>query len=217
MTIFSQFGEPVHVNLVRNKETGKSRGFAFLKYEDQRSTDLAVDNLGGASVLGRVLKVDHARYKKRDDEEEDDDNVTWMFGEKEEDKDGGGGGGRSRRRRGSEEATEERARRPLLKEEMELAELVHNHDDEDPMKDFLIEEKKEEVTLALERVKREGKRSSSHRSSRHHRHHRHHRRHRRSPSGESQQRGSYRNESWSRERSPSRSPRRRRERHDRGR
>jgi len=32
--------------------TGKSRGFAFLAYEDQRSTVLAVDNLNGAKVSG---------------------------------------------------------------------------------------------------------------------------------------------------------------------
>ncbi len=70
ITIFSQYGEPVHVHLVRDKETGKSKGFAFLKYEDQRSTDLAVDNLGGATVLGRVLKVDHTRYKHKEDEKE---------------------------------------------------------------------------------------------------------------------------------------------------
>lgn len=68
------------MDLIRDKETGKSRGFAFLKYEDQRSTDLAVDNLTGATVLGRVLRVDHARYKKRDNEEEED-NVAKLMGE----------------------------------------------------------------------------------------------------------------------------------------
>src|ERR1700749_1640150 len=50
ITIFSQYGEPVYLNLVRDKETGKSKGFAFLKYADQRSCELAVDNLGGAIV-----------------------------------------------------------------------------------------------------------------------------------------------------------------------
>ena len=43
-----------------------------MKYEDQRSTDLAVDNLGGASVMGRVLKVDHTRYERKDGEEEEE-------------------------------------------------------------------------------------------------------------------------------------------------
>src|SRR6202043_3427310 len=72
ITIFSQFGEPTFIHLVRDKETGKSKGFAFLKYEDQRSTDLAVDNLGGATIVGRMLRVDHTRYKKRDDDVEED-------------------------------------------------------------------------------------------------------------------------------------------------
>ena len=57
--IFSQFGEVVDCHLVREEGTGKSKGFAFLAYEDQRSTILAVDNLNGINVLGRVLKVDH--------------------------------------------------------------------------------------------------------------------------------------------------------------
>ena len=39
---FFRYGEVVDVNLVRDKGTGKSKGFAFLAYEDQRSTNLAV-------------------------------------------------------------------------------------------------------------------------------------------------------------------------------
>jgi RNA-binding motif X-linked protein 2 len=40
----------MHVLLVRDRKTGKSKGYAFLQYEDQRSTILAVDNLNGATV-----------------------------------------------------------------------------------------------------------------------------------------------------------------------
>ncbi|KAK9467364.1 hypothetical protein V1512DRAFT_205737 [Lipomyces arxii] len=72
LTIFSQYGNPVFINLARDKETGKSKGFAFLKYEDQRSTVLAVDNLDGASILGRTIGVDHTYYKNRGDDEEFD-------------------------------------------------------------------------------------------------------------------------------------------------
>lgn len=54
-----QYGEVVDVNLVRDAETGKGKGFAFLAYEDQRSTVLAVDNLSGAKVLSRTLRVEH--------------------------------------------------------------------------------------------------------------------------------------------------------------
>ena len=49
----------------RDKTTGKSKGFAFLMYEDQRSTVLAVDNLNGAKVRGRTLKVDHVKNYKQ--------------------------------------------------------------------------------------------------------------------------------------------------------
>ncbi|RCI12115.1 hypothetical protein L249_0755 [Ophiocordyceps polyrhachis-furcata BCC 54312] len=77
ITIFSQFGEPVFLKLARDKETGKSRGFGWLKYHDQRSTDLAVDNLGGADIGGRLISVDHARYKPRDDEDPDEFRVGW--------------------------------------------------------------------------------------------------------------------------------------------
>ena len=42
MDWFYRYGEIVDVNLVRDKGTGKSKGFAFVAYEDQRSTNLAV-------------------------------------------------------------------------------------------------------------------------------------------------------------------------------
>ncbi|RDW62132.1 RNA-binding-containing protein [Coleophoma cylindrospora] len=144
ITIFSQFGEPTYINLIRDKETGKSKGFAFLKYEDQRSTDLAVDNLGGAVIMGRTLKVDHTRYKKKDDEPDEGINLDDLK-QIEDDSDS-----RRKRRRTESESEEER---PMIKEEKELAALIRDHDDDDPMKAFLIEEKKEEITLALTRIK----------------------------------------------------------------
>lgn len=53
----------------RDKETKKSRGFAFLAYEDQRSTVLAVDNLNGIKVDGRTVRVEHVLdYRKKREE-----------------------------------------------------------------------------------------------------------------------------------------------------
>merc|ERR1712112_683806 len=64
ITVFSQFGEIVDINLVRDRATGKSRGFCFLAYEDQRSTILAVDNMSGYELLKRIIKVEHVlNYK----------------------------------------------------------------------------------------------------------------------------------------------------------
>lgn len=174
VTICSQYGEPVYVNLIRDKETGKSKGFAFLKYEDQRSTDLAVDNLGGSTVLGRMLRVDHTRYKRRDDEEEVD-NVAKLMGDAPTSENKGEKS--SDRHRGSGDADREE-RRPMLKEEKELQELIQNHDDEDPMKEFLIEEKKEEVARAVEKYRSNEKKSSRRRGDSRERSSRHSRRHR---------------------------------------
>jgi len=57
--VFSQYGEIVHINLIRDQKTGKSKGFGFICYEDQRSTILAVDNLNGMKLCGRLVRVDH--------------------------------------------------------------------------------------------------------------------------------------------------------------
>ncbi|XP_062016187.1 zinc finger CCCH domain-containing protein 25 [Rosa rugosa] len=74
LAIFAQYGEVVDVNLVRDKGTGKSKGFAFVAYEDQRSTNLAVDNLNGAQVVGRTIRVDHVdKYKKKEEEDEEEE------------------------------------------------------------------------------------------------------------------------------------------------
>lgn len=61
----NRYGEVVDVNLSRDKKTGKTKGFGFLMYEDQRSTVLAVDNLNGAQVLDRTLRVDHVKDYKQ--------------------------------------------------------------------------------------------------------------------------------------------------------
>ncbi|GAV73558.1 LOW QUALITY PROTEIN: RRM_1 domain-containing protein, partial [Cephalotus follicularis] len=75
LVVFSQYGEIVDVNLVKDKGSGKSKGFAFLAYKDQR-TILAVDNLNGAQILGQRIRVDHvSSYKKK---EEDDEETEWQ-------------------------------------------------------------------------------------------------------------------------------------------
>lgn len=62
--VASQWGEVEDINLCRDKVTNKSLGYGFIKFCDQRSTILIVDNLNGCQLLGRTLRVDHvAQYK----------------------------------------------------------------------------------------------------------------------------------------------------------
>lgn len=73
LAVFAQYGEVVDVNLIKDKATGTSKGFAFLAYENQKSTVLAVDNLSGTRVAGRIIRVEHVDDYKRRREEGDED------------------------------------------------------------------------------------------------------------------------------------------------
>jgi RNA-binding motif X-linked protein 2 len=167
------------VNLVRDKETGKSKGFAFLKYEDQRSTDLAVDNLGGTKIMNRVLRVDHTRYKKKDDDSEESQRLenSKLYSRSMDHQ--------------SDKNQKGEVARPMLKEERELLALMQEHDDDDPMKEFLIREKKDEVAMALSRSQDTNRIAKDTRRRHHHHHHHHHHSHR-SQSPERKHRRSHR-------------------------
>ncbi|XP_058832538.1 RNA-binding motif protein, X-linked 2 [Topomyia yanbarensis] len=74
LAVFSQYGEIVNINHIRDKKTGKSKGFSFICFEDQRSTILTVDNMNGIKLLGRTLRVDHvADYKPPKDDKADEE------------------------------------------------------------------------------------------------------------------------------------------------
>ncbi|KNG46279.1 u2 snrnp component ist3 protein [Stemphylium lycopersici] len=154
ITIFSQYGEPVWVKLARDKETGKSRGFAWIKYEDQRSCDLAVDNLGGASIMDRVIRVDHARYKPRDDEDMRDNTMGELDLDPANE---------------AEESDSDDDDRPLLPEEIELGRLMEKLDEDDPMRDSMIKRQQEKVDDALKKLKKQ-KRKEKERAKRKDRH-----------------------------------------------
>lgn len=179
ITIFSQYGEPVWIKLARDKETGKSRGFAWIKYEDQRSCDLAVDNLGGATFMDRVLRVDHARYKPKDDEDMRDNTM----GEPEADLGQDEDGGRHKRRRTESESDSDEDR-PLLPEEIELQKAITNLDEEDPMKESMIKRLQEKADSAVKKYEKSRRKEKE----RARRHEKHDRRHRRDRSGDREKR-----------------------------
>ena len=71
---------PLPYTLVREGSTGKSKGFGFICYEDQRSTILAVDNLNGTQLCKRTIGVDHVHtYKLPKDLEKMDQDRKTLF------------------------------------------------------------------------------------------------------------------------------------------
>jgi RNA recognition motif-containing protein len=58
--LFGQYGEVKSVNIIYDRETGRSRGFGFVEM-DKESADSAMETLNGNSFGGRTLKVNEAR------------------------------------------------------------------------------------------------------------------------------------------------------------
>lgn len=56
------------MKLHRDKDTGKSKGFCFLRYQDPKSCVLAVDNFNGTNLLNRKISVNHVKEYKNPEE-----------------------------------------------------------------------------------------------------------------------------------------------------
>ena len=80
-TMFETHGTVERVSLVTDRDTGRSRGFAFVEMTDAGEADRAINALNGATLGGRALNVNEARPKT----------------ERSGGGGGGGGGGRQRR------------------------------------------------------------------------------------------------------------------------
>ena len=77
--LFSLIGEVVSVNLITDRMTGRSRGFASVEMAESTAAGEAISQLDGKTVGERTIKVNEARPKRQQ-------NNQW------------GGGGGSRRR-----------------------------------------------------------------------------------------------------------------------
>jgi RNA recognition motif-containing protein len=61
--LFEAYGNVEKVNLITDRETGRSRGFAFVEMSDAAEADRAITALNGSNVDGRPLNVNEARPK----------------------------------------------------------------------------------------------------------------------------------------------------------
>ncbi len=60
--LFSTHGEVLSVNLMKDRETGRPRGFGFVEMEDE-AADAAIAALAGAKMGGRDLRIDEAHAR----------------------------------------------------------------------------------------------------------------------------------------------------------
>jgi len=60
---FSRFGSVVEAKVVTDRETGRSRGFGFVGYQDPADGATAQQAMDGASLDGRSIRVNAAEDK----------------------------------------------------------------------------------------------------------------------------------------------------------
>jgi RNA recognition motif-containing protein len=61
--IFEAFGQVDRVSILTDRETGRSRGFAFVEMTNTEEGDKAIAGLNGSQVGGRTINVNEARPK----------------------------------------------------------------------------------------------------------------------------------------------------------
>jgi RNA recognition motif-containing protein len=60
-TMFTTYGEVARLQLMTDKFTGQSKGFAFVEMESNASADAAIKALNDTPMGGRTIKVNQAK------------------------------------------------------------------------------------------------------------------------------------------------------------
>lgn len=61
--LFSDFGNVHEVRIMSDRETGRPRGFAFVRMQDQEA-DAAIRGLNGKDMGGRALRINEAEERR---------------------------------------------------------------------------------------------------------------------------------------------------------
>ena len=83
-TLFEPHGAISQVSIVTDRDTGRSRGFAFVEMTDSAEAEKAIAALNGTELGGRALNINEARPKT---------DSRLPFGGPGGGRSGGGGGG----------------------------------------------------------------------------------------------------------------------------
>ena len=63
---FVPFGEVSEAKVITDRDSGRSRGFGFVTFEDDEAADKAISALDNTELDGRTIRVNVAHDKRRD-------------------------------------------------------------------------------------------------------------------------------------------------------
>lgn len=62
---FARFGKVVSAKVITDRESGRSRGFGFVEFENRDDAESAMQAMDGQEIDGRTIKVDLAKERER--------------------------------------------------------------------------------------------------------------------------------------------------------
>ncbi|EKE04629.1 MAG: RNP-1 like protein RNA-binding protein [uncultured bacterium] len=64
MELLKEYGEVKSLQIIKDRDTGRSKGFGFVEMATKEQAESVMENLNGAEFDGKVLKVDYAKEKE---------------------------------------------------------------------------------------------------------------------------------------------------------
>lgn len=61
---FDTYGDVASVNIIKDRDTGRSRGFAFVEMQDRQAGLNAVEGVNQKEIAGRVVTVNEAKPRE---------------------------------------------------------------------------------------------------------------------------------------------------------
>ena len=62
-TLFAEYGKVISSAVIKDRDTGQSKGFGFVEMEEDSEAKAAIAALNGKDVSGRSIVVNEARAK----------------------------------------------------------------------------------------------------------------------------------------------------------
>ena len=62
--VFEEYGEVTSAKIIKDRESGRSKGFGFVEMANDSEGQTAIDELDGAEIDGRSVRVNEARPRE---------------------------------------------------------------------------------------------------------------------------------------------------------